>query len=461
MNEFEQLMDKLGYQSKAHEGVNLHHSQFGLFTLCGLENPIFSTLTTGTSLASRIPMERTVVENPLVGYLAGYEAPAEVVDPDNDPAVTGDCFIAPPVGSLLTCTELYEFGYNAWRTQEVNIRTINQRLNAGETMPVRVANQPVVDWLTNNMFSNWPTMRANMFSNEIAIRWQMMAMAHQTSIAKALYTGTGLTRKQFKGLQQIVNTGHVDVKSGDACPSVDSLVVDFGDVDIATVAGAEDLVQKITDIYYYLVDTARRMNFGEVDWKLVMPRQMFHEITARWPTQAAAWQTYTSNASLSVNVNSSDMLELSDRMRRGSYLLIEGQRVEVILDDFSPTTYGDSQKEQSGDIYFLPFTVQGGTQQVLYWEVYNWQGTMDQLHAADPREMRNWSDGGTFYWSRIPETMPGCLSWQTEIRLRLILRTPQLAARLQNVKFNREIPSRSSDPYDPYYVSGGTGARGV
>jgi hypothetical protein len=71
------------------------------------------------------------------------------------------------------------------------------------------------------------------------------------------------------------------------------------------------------------------------------------------------------------------------------------------------------------------------------------------------------TDGGRYIW-HVPPPNNFCVQLRAWIEPRLILRTPHLAARLQNVRYCPLINNREPYPDDDYFVNGGFyGARDV
>jgi hypothetical protein len=106
----------------------------------------------------------------------------------------------------------------------------------------------------------------------------------------------------------------------------------------------------------------------------------------------------------------------------------------------------------------LPLTVQGN-KSVLFWEYFAWNGPNAALAAETLRVapiMGNyyWSDGGQYMWHMKPP-INWCVQWIGLIEPRLILLTPHLAARIENVAYSAPMIPRQPFTDDPYFVNGG------
>lgn len=108
----------------------------------------------------------------------------------------------------------------------------------------------------------------------------------------------------------------------------------------------------------------------------------------------------------------------------------------------------------ASDIYFVPFSARGGTLKTLYWQYFDYRkGTLPAVGDARANVFF-WSDQGVFLWGIRPPNN-WCIDVISKVEPRLILRTPQLAGRLQNVVY---VPLQHTDdplPSQDYHVNGG------
>ena len=146
---------------------------------------------------------------------------------------------------------------------------------------------------------------------------------------------------------------------------------------------------------------------------------------------------------------------MRDDMRQNKYLLIEGKRYEVVVDDMlteTPAAGGTVGNYQS-DVYFLPLTVNG--QPSLFWEYfqYNAQATQAASRLA-PNGFFEALQNGRFLFSRLSPTHT-CVQVDIQERPRLILLTPFLAAKFQNLRYTIAIHERNAFSDETYFVNGG------
>jgi len=68
-----------------------------------------------------------------------------------------------------------------------------------------------------------------------------------------------------------------------------------------------------------------------------------------------------------------------------------------------------------------------------------------------------WTDRGMYSWAI--EQVKWCYTLTLKTEMRVVLRTPQLAGKLQNVRYSPLQHLRDFDPTSPYWVDGGVSLR--
>jgi len=154
---------------------------------------------------------------------------------------------------------------------------------------------------------------------------------------------------------------------------------------------------------------------------------------------------------------------MRDAMRAGHYLLIDGKQYPVAIDGgIVEETNTDTASVTSGcfasDIYVIPVSVRGGLGVTFFEYLDYMKGAM--IGAADGNYANDdfWTDGGRYLWHKKPPTN-WCIQHLAKIEPRLVLLTPHLAGRLQNVQYCPLQHERDALPDDPYFVDGGVTSR--
>ena len=193
-----------------------------------------------------------------------------------------------------------------------------------------------------------------------------------------------------------------------------------------------------------------------------MKDSLFRKLADYWPCVYASFRCNATANDLNNNTDAMEMRRMSDEMYTGQYLLIDGERIPVILDDCIPyesnTTNGDLPSGSfASDIYLIPWTVRGGYP-VFFMEYFNYNqtgGPYGVMQAVADGRMGNdfWTDDGKFLWTFNRTRF--CVNWVAKTQPRLRLLTPHLAGVLQNVRWTPLQAFREPLPTQGYFVDGG------
>lgn len=433
----------------------LLHGNGGLMTTSGVDQAIFASVVRPTGLLSVLPFYPSVFTNPLFSIITGVRA-----DTGSERSTDcGDCLVA---GIKKICTQTAVFGKYCRETREFNVNTLGARLNRGDPDDLRLVN-PI--FAGNNLTPSIGNL--NPLANDIAQAFVEVAISFERLLSRQLWSGNptnnvGTAYMEFPGLEILVGTGKVDALDNTSCPSVNSDVKEFNYADVCTTTGT-GIVETLTYLYRYLSKNATTMGMDPVDHRFVMREELFYELTSCWPCSYLSFRCWSnSDGDNPMNMVSAEAgIRLRDDMRNGKYLLIDGKKVPVILDDGIPEDTNTNNAnlaagEFSSDIFLLPFSAMGGRVPTLYGEYFDYrvgQSWINQAPGGLASDHYFASDAGKFSWtfSRINN----CILWLSEIQPRVILRTPYLAGRLNNVKYSPLQHTREPFPTDGYFVDGG------
>lgn len=70
-----------------------------------------------------------------------------------------------------------------------------------------------------------------------------------------------------------------------------------------------------------------------------------------------------------------------------------------------------------------------------------------------------WTDSGLYSWAL--EQLKWCIKFSLRAEPRVVLRTPHLAGKIDNVMYSPLQHLRSPDPDSPYHYDGGVSVRGL
>lgn len=434
---------------------NFMHGPTGIFGAAGLDRDVFGTRIKPRGLLSTLPTMGSVDTSPIVGYLTGFtdESGSE---PD------APCDTCVKAGQIKSCYQGSAFGLICRETDELNLADVGRRNNRGEFMDLRLVNDPLLNDAELWVPSSVPKGVQSVLNREVMARWLTLGVAFENKLCSLLWTGNpannnGTGYAEYDGLERLVKTGHVDVLTSTSCPSLDS---DIKDANYLSVENDSSSIFYLLEmIYRYVKHNAIHMGFMPVQWAFVMNDTLFRQLTDRWPCVYASARCGATTNDLSNNVDAMVMRNMSDDMYNGKYLMIDGQRIPVVIDDCIPeesnTTNGSlDSTEFASDIYLIPFTVRGGIP-VTYMEYFDYSAPNGVMQAIMDGRMGHeyWTDGGRFLWSF--QRTRFCASWVARIQPRLRLLTPHLAGRLENVKYQPIQHFRQPLPTQGYFVDGG------
>lgn len=103
----------------------------------------------------------------------------------------------------------------------------------------------------------------------------------------------------------------------------------------------------------------------------------------------------------------------------------------------------------------VPLTITGGFP-VLYREYVDYRQAAPDINLLRGNEMFFWTDQGVYSWAI--EQIKWCYKLTLKTEQRIILRTPQLAGKIDNVLYTPMQHLRDADPDSPYWVNGGISA---
>ena len=439
------------------------HGPGGLYSHPGLSQQIFNAmLLPHLGLQSRLPVRTSNETDSLFGIMTGVTASS-----GSNPTNVCDNF--PSAGLMKLCMTSTPFGRIGLNSTVFNIDRAGEEVNRGEFLDLQLIGQPVTN-------AGVPTIpgagAAGALQREAQKNLFEFAASWARRYARLLYSGTtsnntaGGGYKEYHGLDTLINTGYRDAETGDACAAADSIIQSFGNNDVSSADA--DIVGTVQDVFFRLRHIATRAGLGQVRWAISVPYGMFYRLSEVWAyyyfTQALNGMTF--DAAVNINLGGEGVTQLRDQFRgsmesrTGQFLLIDGERVDVILDDgITETEY--TPGKFIADMYIVPMTVLGGIP-VTFLEYFNFEspgGAMEAARMFAPGDSYYTTDSGTFLWHKKPPTN-FCVELMAIAKPRLVLRTPYIAARITDILWSpRSVHERSPFTDSGYFVNGGRTSR--
>jgi len=429
--------------------ANKLHGTDGLWT-CVSERDIVTAHIRPTGIANILPFDANVDEDPRYGVLTGYTA-ASGTEPTNA------CDDAPS-GFVKGCKLTARFGMLRRDTQEIEINKVMLRLNRKDFTDLRQRGR--VLGLSNMSPQN--VDERGIFNIVTKSEMVTAAVLAERELVSQLWQGTWGAGTQFPGLDSLIATGQVDADLNVACGALDSDVKDFAYDDVE--GGGRSIVEYISMLEFYLFFNATRMGFMPATWVWVMRPELWQILTQVWPCQYNTDKCASAviGAASRVVIDGRENVAQRDSMRENMTLEVNGRSYSVVVDDgiYEANSSNDNHLamgEFASTIYFVPLTVTGGFPVTIRQYIDYRHSFFDANVALLNNRQDFWSDDGIYLWAI--QQINYCYKLALKTEQRIILMTPHLAGKIQNIKYAPLQHLRSMDPSSPYWADGGVSLR--
>jgi hypothetical protein len=432
----------------------------GLFSVVGAENTVMSTYVRPRGLGEFLRAVGNNNTDPRYPVFVGYDAESGT-EPDYP------CEDAPMPGPARAATLMGQYGRIMRQSRTIEIDDVFRRSR------VDVGSFRLMGSMfgTDNPLSPGRNMSQNDVLNlVVASQMASMGVAFERKLTQLMWRGTPANNttnggyKEFPGLDSQIATGQLDAESGTAVPALDSYIANFGYalVDNTTT----DIVNVIHNMERYLFDKAERQGLSPVEWVFVMRPDLWYELTAIWPCRYLTNRCADASGTEVMVINDRTNVDERDRMRRDQMLEVNGRRYRVVLDDgiYEKNNTIDAVNVPAGtfssSIYFIPLRLQGNFP-ATYWEHMDYSSLGRELRPLGGGSAKPtfWTDGGRFMWTIRHNGF--CFDLQAKVEPRVILAAPQLAGKIQNVRYASSPHLVSPYPGTDGYLNGGVTSRTV
>lgn len=447
--------------ASAHEAT-LFHGVNGIWgSDCGLDRGVLSSYVKPYGILQYLPAVPTRVDIIRMGAITGFQ-PGEEDEPD------GPCDDA-PTGMYSTCRLEFDLGRikRCGKTTEYTEAIRRQHRGDEEFLLMGTLGGNGLGSLGNGIFGatnpnslNFPTlMQIQSIAQNLALTLgEMVWTGDPTAPAPANTPGEG--KKSFAGFDLLIKEGYTDSVSDAACPTMDSQVYDFLFEDVCS---GEILIPAGTGRAFNLVNLmqaavlrnemlARDSYLAPLTGVIVMAEGLWQQLT-----ECYACQYNLNNCTSNIVLNDGFTVRERDAMREGMYIRLNGKIYIVVTDNGIPVldSVADPDNldagERASDIFYIPLTVMGMPVTWLRYQDYRVGAPeMAAGGAWDGASMFVWTDDGKYILTR--QWVETCYRYCATIQPGLVLRTPQFAWRINNVKWTDAIPFRSPYPDSPDFV---------
>jgi hypothetical protein len=433
--------------------------QWGLFSQPGVRPERFSAMPRPLS------MLRLLIEQGSLRRSEFFNEILEIMTGATDGTgtnATGFCATPPTAGQLQTMARIFKFGAWYLKSQLNAVPNIGQLVNRAD-VPGRILNagpeaNPLIPDVMYQLSDTRSQLQYELFTVGISLErtLEQVAVVGNSALAST-NTHVGWIN-EFAGLDSQIKTGYSDAFSGISSNAVDSISENWGNQTVGNtqVSSGRNIVQLIADIYYGLIQRAAQVGMEGFEMAIVMRPEFFRALTDVYACSYATARCTNGSAGAPQIVDQTVVNNLRIEMLDGQYLLIEGVKVPVVFTQGIPLTQLGSNL-YSNTFYFVPVSWAGRPLiSIEYFPMDNQYAT-EYRSFVDAQRFRVLNNG--LYLVGEAQT-PLCLEFHFSARMRLILESPFLAARIDNVQFTYLANSYSPYPAETYlYRDGGVSYR--
>ncbi len=337
----------------------------------------------------------------------------------------GDC----PTVDLQACEQLYCFGRFCRQTQELQFDKVGMHGNG--SIPVKVLFGNIVDAMGNVLARQGDAIEDAWWVQSRLAGYHLALKNSQLLWAGDPCNNDG-SYEEFKGFQNVVNTGKFDSKTEIACSALDSFLMDMNFANF-TSDGANAVrrwFKRMVDQFEFRASRAG-LDWNSAEMFIVMHPNMW-DCVARVYACAGIDLCSISSGNNRFSANADQAMARHEQFLTQRALPIGGRFYPVVLDSEIPDTTGQANGVCS-DIYFI--TVRIGGQTVVWGQYQDFNQTFGNTHNELKRlfgsDHINITDGGRF--AMIFDNSRGCFDVQIITKTRVIATMPWLSGRIQNV----------------------------
>lgn len=436
----------------------------GLFGSPGVDPRMFATIVRANgSFTAALPFIGSVFLQERREIMTGINAPT-----GTNP--TGFCGVGMTPGDMKICRQDYEFGNVLADTQTVDLINTGAYWNRADQnrdiIPPQLMNAPFMPDVIQGANVNSQAYKQFLQLGTNLSRSSEIVLIQGNKSAPANGAGSQpFYISQPEGLDRLVKTGYVDVPSQVACPAVDSRVVNFGAINVNSVAAQGTIVDYVTDMISGIemdvfgdpLGGGMGYDEGSSAFAIVMHPRAWRPLTRQWPCayQTTGCNVLVNNNGQRINVSAETQREQQDAMFNGKYLMVDGARIPVLFSWGVPlaTVAADTYNTT---FYIVPMRLNGeAVTFVEYFDTGNaFQEQMAGLTGVSNTRVIN---GGMYRVGK--QEQPLCILYKVAGKWRFRFDAPFAAGRIDNIQVTDRTRMRSPFTDGSYYANGGQTVR--
>ena len=419
------------------------HSTGGLLTYPGVCPDMFSTVPRAGNFAANLPIQPSVNENELAEILTaqGADSGSNPANTCGDPAIAGNLKVAQikaVFGQYFKGTPVYDISKAGLRKDRSDIDRflINPNVPTGNPF---VPEPVMVD--ANSI--NTPVGKMLLELGQSALL--DFSYTHFRGDSSKAYSAARLGFiKEYDGLDKWIRDDYDDEVSSTDADALNSYVTTGGELD-------GDFVAQLSDMFRTLRTDAELIGMPNVRWAIVVNPRAIYPLVDIWACNYQTARCLVDNVS---RQDVSTVTALREQMYSGNFLLIDGERVPFLSDFGMAATQAEDTGIWTSDVFIVPMNSSGTPLTYLEYLPYT-NAEVAEFLALGFDQVRVINGG--FYLMTF-KRQGFCLSYQVTARPRLIMRTPFLAGRIDDVTFTSTTPFRQPEA-GTYFKGGGVETR--
>lgn len=426
------------------------HGTGGLFSSGAVRPDMYSTVPRPTNgFIGRIPLIQSNKDNEIYEILTGVTQTA-------GNAAADSCSEGPTPGRLKVCRQTFAWGEMKVDTEVHRLANFGRRLDYQDNdRNVLNFQPPASPYIPQAPSLDLNTRLGKQFVElglgvELAMEYvDFVGVAGSSSNSAYL----NLYISQYAGLENLVKTGYTDSVTSVACSAADSIVITHNAPIGSAGTNGGTFIQNMVDLYYSAKERARIVGMADTEFAFVMHPKAWRAVAEVWA--CAYWTDRCAGAQYEeVNLNAMEVSRFRDELYRGQFLLVDGEAVPVLLSTGIPAT-GVSNNVYNTDIYLIPMAWRG--RPLLFRQYF----PLSNAEASDFLSMENDARviNNGLYAVGKRSTNGLCTKFEFYSKHRLILDTPFLAGRVNDVQVTFRASSLDVRVGESLYRNGGTSSR--
>ena len=434
-------------------------SMFGSVQIT-VDPEVISTMMHWRGIGELLPRNPVRTIEDFLPFITGVE-PTSSTEPTTE---CGDCIS----GESESCIQHFPTAKICRETKAMTMQKAIERLNRGDID---------LNLLNDQLGSDSPWHPGSSFTTQgqimqVATAWALLfelPPLFMHALSPMVYSGNpnnnnGNVYREFRGLELLVNTGFVDAFANVTCPGLDSDLKDMNYANIKTSTNPS-FMETLEMAHYYVRNNARGQRLDPVTWVCVMRPELWQMASSLLPYQSilATMMSATVPTEYEVVINGQSLVDERNAIRQGLTINLNGENVRVVIDDGIPESNNANDAncdpgEYASDVYLLPIRYLGG-RPAMRIDYKDYRFMTGEIAATNDLVGGFYqpSPDGRFSYSLVRDGR--CFKIQAETEPRIILKTPQLAARIQNVKYVPLQHLREPNPDSSYFFKGGVSTR--